>query len=79
MEETVGEVVGDYERLLRGVEKRKGYEDVGEVNGSGVEVNGSAAVGREARARGKRKTVLEDEDEDEGEGRGTPRRRVEGL
>ncbi len=79
VEETVGEVVGDYERLLRGAEKRKGYGDEDGVNGSGAEVSGNGKVGGEERSRGKRKTVIEDEDEDEGEGRGTPRRRMEGL
>lgn len=81
VEETVGEVVGDYERLLRGVAKRKGYgQEGGEVEGgagaSGV--NGSGVGGSGGRARGKRKTIIEDDEEgDEGEGRGTPRRRVE--
>lgn len=60
VEETVGDLVGDYERLLRGVEARK--TDKG---GEGV-VNGRA----ERRDRGKRKVVDEDEDEDDGEGEG---------
>ena len=59
VEETVGDLVGDYERLLRGLEARK--TDKG---GEGA-VNGRA----ERRDRGKRKVVDEDEDEDEDEER----------
>lgn len=58
MEQTVGEVVGDYERLLRGLAERvmKGVEE-----GDGVE-NGVPPV---PRVRGKRK-VLDDEEDDDG-------------
>ena len=50
VEQTVGEVVGDYERLLRGMEKWQGS---GDASGSG-----------ERRERAKRKVVDEEEDED---------------
>lgn len=66
VEQTVGEVAGDYERLLRGLEGGKG-------SGSG---SGSGS------ARRKRKVVLDDEDEDlddgeefVGEGSAAKRRR----
>lgn len=63
VEETVGDLVGDYERLLRGLE-------AGET-GNGGEGVGNGRV--ERRDRAKRKVVDEDEDEDEeqdGEGEG---------
>ncbi len=49
VEQTVGEVAGDYERLLRGMEKWRRGE----------------AGGGEERSRNKRKVVDEDEDDDE--------------
>lgn len=48
VEQTVGEVAGDYERLLRGMEKWAG---------------GEAGAGSERRDRAKRKVVDEDEDD----------------
>ncbi|SLM34946.1 Histone acetyltransferase type B, catalytic subunit [Lasallia pustulata] len=57
VEETVGELVGDYERLLRGLEARKGGEAA--VNGGGGK-----------RERGKRKVVDEEEEEEEDGERG---------
>ena len=53
VEETVGEVAGDYERLLRGMEKWQGGERSG---------------GSERRDRAKRKVVDEDDEDDEDEG-----------
>ena len=50
VEETVGEVAGDYERLLRRMEKWQG---------------GERSEGSERRDRAKRKVVAEDDDEDE--------------
>lgn len=58
VEETVGDLVGDYERLLRGLEARK--------TGNGGEGVGNGRA--ERRDRAKRKVVDEDEDEDEDEG-----------
>lgn len=55
VEQTVGEVAGDYERLLRAMAKWQG----GEASGSGSG-NGSS----ERRDRAKRKVVDEDDDED---------------
>ena len=60
VEQTVGEVVGDYERLLRALTQRaikaEDMEEDGVENGNG---NG------EKRERGKRK-VVEDEEDEEG-------------
>ncbi|KAI4214738.1 MAG: hypothetical protein LQ351_002814 [Letrouitia transgressa] len=56
VEEQVGELAGDYERLLRAIERRKS----GDGNPVGDNNN-------ERKERGKRKVVLEDEEED-----GTP-------
>jgi histone acetyltransferase 1 len=53
VEQAVGEQAGDYERLLRGMEKW----------GAGAEDTGSSA----RRDRGKRKVIEEDDDEDEDE------------
>ena len=60
VEQTVGEQAGDYERLLRGMEKWEG----GGAGGAG------GKDGERRRERGKRKNVVldddeEDEDEDE--------------
>ena len=56
LEETVGSLVGDYERLLRGLEARKTPKgEEGAANGGG-----------ERRERRKRKVVDENEDEDGG-------------
>lgn len=57
VEQTVGEVAGDYERLLRGMDKWKEGE---EEAAGGVER-------RERRVRGKRKTVVEDDDDEDGD------------
>ena len=56
VEEQVGELAADYERLLRTMEKRK-YLGDGELNSGGSE----------KKERGKRKVVLEDDEDD-----GTP-------
>ncbi|MCJ1223445.1 histone acetyltransferase 1 [Toensbergia leucococca] len=61
VEQTVGEVAGDYERLLRGLEARKD-EGGEEVNGSEKRENG----GGERKGRGKRKVIIEDDEDDEG-------------
>ena len=55
VEETVGEIAGDYERLMRGMQKwkAKSYE--------GQEVAGPSAP----RDRGKRKVLADEGDEDE--------------
>ena len=55
VEQTVGEVAGDYERLLRGMEKWEG----GESGGSSVR-----------RERAKRKTIVVDDEDEEDEGMG---------
>ncbi|MCJ1252914.1 histone acetyltransferase 1 [Lignoscripta atroalba] len=62
VEQTVGEVAGDYERLLRGLEGMS-------KNGNG---NGVASVegGGERRERGKRKVVVDEEDEEDEDGGG---------
>lgn len=52
VEQTVGEVAGDYERLLRGMEKWQG----GEASGSGSE---------EHRERRRKRKVVDDEDGDD--------------
>ena len=54
VEQTVGEVAGDYERLLRGMAKWRG----GEAGGDRVE---------ERRDRAKRKVVDDDDDDDDGD------------
>ncbi|KAL9125748.1 MAG: hypothetical protein Q9217_005095 [Psora testacea] len=59
VEQTVGEVAGDYERLLRGMENWKKAEKKSSSNGGGT-----AANTEEKRDRGKRKKIVED-DEDE--------------
>ena len=68
VEQTVGEVIGDYERLLRGMVEKA-------MKGDGIE--GQASKNGEKRERGKRKLVVEDdEDEDVGGGeRGRKRNR----
>ena len=58
VEQTVGEVVGDYERLLRGMEKWQG---------------GDASASGERRERAKRK-VVDEEDEDEDDAAGDRKR-----
>lgn len=58
VEQTVGEVAGDYERLLRGMGEWKRKETEAET-----ETKSGSGSG-EARIRGKRKNVLGDEDED---------------
>ena len=54
VEQTVGEVVGDYERLLRGMEKWQGGD-------------ASASASGEKRERAKRKVVDEEDEDDETE------------
>ncbi|KAL9634749.1 MAG: hypothetical protein Q9204_002870 [Flavoplaca sp. TL-2023a] len=80
-EETVGEVVGEYERLLRRMGERessgngrKGGEEEeggGEVNGDGI-----GDLGGARRERGKRKVI---EDDSELEGTPEPKRAKEGA
>lgn len=61
VEQTVGEVIGDYERLLRGMVEKAMKGDDG--------IEGQASRNGEKRERGKRKLVVEDdEDEDVGGG-----------
>ncbi|KAG6999380.1 histone acetyltransferase type B catalytic subunit [Physcia stellaris] len=66
VEQTVGEVIGDYERLLRGMVEKAMKGDDG--------VEGQASKNGEKRERGKRKLVVED-DEDEDVGGGEPGRK----
>ena len=64
VEQTVGEVAGDYERLLRGIEKWKTAER--ESSGIGIKGSKDAAAASSAegkRDRGKRK-IISDDDED---------------
>jgi len=56
LEETVGTLLGDYERLLRALQGGEGRE--------GAESGGAGGAGGERRERAKRKVVEEDEDED---------------
>ncbi len=68
LEEVLGNVEGDYLRLLRGVESRSQKREEGEVveggeDGEG-EGDGSKVGGEKRRERAKRKVVLEDEDEE---------------
>ena len=57
VEQTVGEVAGDYERLLR---------EMGKFGGSGGDSGGGAsAEGSSGRSRGKRKAVVDDDDDDD--------------
>lgn len=59
VEQTVGEVVGDYERLLRGmVERAMKGED-------GVEERKESTANGEKRERGKRKLVVDDDDDED--------------
>ena len=63
VEQTVGEVVGDYERLLQGLASRQGEGGVSEPKpeaGAGAE-----RTGRKGKERGKRK-IIPDEDGDLG-------------
>lgn len=71
VEQTVGEVVGDYERLLQGLASRKdgvvattAEAAIGTENEK--ETQGDKRTGRKEKERGKRK-LLPDEDEDEGQ------------
>ena len=68
VEQTVGEVAGDYERLLRGMEKWKKAEKESGVDGddAAAAVAGEGAgFGEKRRERGKRKNIVEDDvDED---------------
>ena len=57
VEETVGEVSGDYERLLRGLEGS-------EKHGNG---NGDASGSVERRERAKRKVIVDEEDVEDNE------------
>ena len=57
VEQTVGDVAGDYERLLREMGKFGG-------NGEGAEGSGTGS-GAGSRARAKRKNVVDDDEEDE--------------
>ena len=59
VEETLGGVIGDYERLLRGVEKRLSNEALGGED----EDPGSGIAGK--KDRGKRKTVVDEEDDED--------------
>lgn len=59
LEETVGTLQGDYERLLRALQGREGG-----VEGAGVGVGVGVANGGERRERAKRKVVEEDDDDD---------------
>lgn len=72
-EETVGEVVGEYERLLRRMGERGNKKleegergEEGEGDGDMGEVNGTADTGALRRERGKRKVVVEEDSELEG-------------
>ena len=56
VEQTVGEVVGDYERLLRGLAERA-------MQAEGME-NGAGEGSGQRRERAKRKVVEDEEDED---------------
>lgn len=58
VEQTVGEVAGDYERLLRGLEERAG------AAGAGGAVNGG---GERGVRRGKRKVIMDNDEEEEKE------------
>ena len=92
VEDTLGDVVGDYERLLRGVEKRKGMEEEEEeghdwvsmmVGGKGKGKGEGVSASGGKRERGKRKTVVgdeedDDEDDDGDEEREGKRARIEG-
>ncbi|KAL9632379.1 MAG: hypothetical protein Q9164_005353 [Protoblastenia rupestris] len=75
VEQTLGEVVGDYERLLRGTEKwRKAEKESG-----GNDEAAEESSGDKKRQRGKRKNVVDDdEDEDVAMGDGK-RARSEAL
>ena len=56
VEQTVGEVVGDYERLLRGLAERA-------LKADGMAENGMENGSGERRERGKRKVIDDEEDE----------------
>lgn len=65
VEQTVGEVVGDYERLLQGLASRQG-EGEGEGGAAQAEAGtgaGAERTGRKGKERGKRK-IIPDEDGD---------------
>ena len=72
VEQTVGEIVGDYERLLRGIEKWKEAEQTHMENGVAEANRG------ERKERGKRKILDDEEDEDVEMGE-TKRARSEAL
>ncbi|KAI4132810.1 MAG: hypothetical protein LQ338_000514 [Usnochroma carphineum] len=61
VEGTLGDLVGDYERLLRRMKERG---EMGGKNGAEEQVAGNGVVGR--RERGKRKVVVDEEEELEG-------------
>lgn len=65
VEQTVGEVIGDYERLLKGLEKGKGMVEGGE---------GSGSASGEGKGRGKRKLVIDDDEDEDEVGDGTQER-----
>ena len=70
VEETVGEVAGDYERLLRGIASGKGrtWKSVERNIDGSSEQNGNAGS-EEMTVRSKRKIVDDDEDDDDDEGK----------
>ena len=85
-EETVGEVVGEYERLLRRMGEREGggngngrngrIEEEVEQGGGAVNGDADADLGGARRERGKRKVIEEDS---ELEGTPEPKRAKEGA
>ena len=66
VEQTVGEIAGDYERLLRGLEKRKDLHDLLTIASNGKEEGMEEPTPRERkRGVGKRKVIVIDDDDDD--------------
>ncbi len=68
LDETVGGLQGDYERLIRamqGREKEDGKEEGAEEGSAGANGGGGVVEAGERRERAKRKVVVEDDDDEE--------------
>lgn len=66
MEQTVGEIAGDYERLLRGLENRKDLDTILISTSNAKEEKMEEPPPRErTRGLGKRKVIIIDDDDDD--------------